>query len=66
MQQDMGIVNVRLTKEETDQLLKQAHRAYNTEVNDLLLTALGKTLSAWTGSEQVAILLEGLLTGKIS
>ncbi len=59
MQQDMGIVNVRLTKKETDQLLKQAHRAYNTEVNDLLLTALGKTLSAWTGSEQVAILLEG-------
>ncbi|MBP1176320.1 amino acid adenylation domain-containing protein/non-ribosomal peptide synthase protein (TIGR01720 family) [Paenibacillus sp. PvR133] len=59
MQQDMGIVNVRLTKEETDQLLKQAHRAYNTEVNDLLLTALGKTLSAWTGSEKVAILLEG-------
>ncbi|SFR11785.1 non-ribosomal peptide synthase/polyketide synthase [Paenibacillus sp. cl130] len=59
MQQDMGIVNVRLTKEETDQLLKQAHRAYNTEVNDLLLTGLGKTLSAWTGNEKVAILLEG-------
>ncbi|MCP3797620.1 amino acid adenylation domain-containing protein, partial [Paenibacillus sp. CH40] len=59
MQQDMGIVNVRLTKEETDQLLKQAHRVYNTEVNDLLLTAFGKTLSAWTGSEKVAILLEG-------
>ncbi|MGG4217920.1 non-ribosomal peptide synthase/polyketide synthase [Paenibacillus jamilae] len=59
LQQDMSIVNVRLTKEETDQLLKQAHRAYNTEVNDLLLTALGMTLSAWTGSEQVAILLEG-------
>ncbi|WDZ63753.1 non-ribosomal peptide synthase/polyketide synthase [Paenibacillus polymyxa] len=59
MQQDMGIVNVRLTKKETDQLLKQAHRAYKTEVNDLLLTALGKTLSTWSGSEQVAILLEG-------
>ncbi|WP_180984584.1 non-ribosomal peptide synthase/polyketide synthase [Paenibacillus sp. F4] len=59
MQQDMGIANVRLTKEETDQLLKQAHRAYNTEVNDLLLTALGKTLSAWTDSEKVAVLLEG-------
>ncbi|WP_277884426.1 amino acid adenylation domain-containing protein [Paenibacillus polymyxa] len=52
-------LTLKFTKEETDQLLKQAHRAYNTEVNDLLLTALGKTLSAWTGSEKVAILLEG-------
>ncbi|OMF65502.1 non-ribosomal peptide synthetase, partial [Paenibacillus peoriae] len=52
-------LSLKFTKEETDQLLKQAHRAYNTEVNDLLLTALGKTLSTWSGSEQVAILLEG-------
>ncbi|KJD42222.1 condensation domain-containing protein, partial [Paenibacillus terrae] len=52
-------LSLKFTKEETDQLLKQAHRAYNTEVNDLLLTALGMTLSTWTGSEQVAILLEG-------
>ncbi|MFB0832924.1 condensation domain-containing protein, partial [Brevibacillus laterosporus] len=47
------------TEEETSQLLKQAHRAYSTEVNDLLLTALGMTLYAWTGKESSLINLEG-------
>ncbi|MFB0832925.1 condensation domain-containing protein, partial [Brevibacillus laterosporus] len=47
------------TEEETSQLLKQAHRAYSTEVNDLLLTALCMTLYAWTGKERSLINLEG-------
>ncbi|MDG0057039.1 condensation domain-containing protein, partial [Paenibacillus sp. P2(2022)] len=38
---DTDTVVFQLTEEETGTLLKQAHRAYNTEVNDLLLTALG-------------------------
>ncbi|MBJ8193804.1 hypothetical protein JDS79_44645, partial [Bacillus cereus] len=41
---DTDTVVVQLTEEETERLLKQAHRAYNTEVNDLLLTALGMML----------------------
>ncbi|WP_018888333.1 non-ribosomal peptide synthetase, partial [Paenibacillus massiliensis] len=56
---DTDTVVVQLTQPQTEQLLKQAHRAYNTEVNDLLLTALGMTLQAWTGHERSLINLEG-------
>ncbi|WP_155617222.1 non-ribosomal peptide synthetase, partial [Paenibacillus polymyxa] len=56
---DTDTVAFQLTEEETEKLLKQAHRAYNTEVNDLLLTALGMTLYTWTGHERSLIHLEG-------
>ncbi|WP_156497366.1 non-ribosomal peptide synthetase, partial [Paenibacillus jamilae] len=46
---DTDTVVLQLTEEETSKLLKEAHRAYNTEVNDLLLTALGMMLYTWTG-----------------
>ncbi|WP_430182774.1 amino acid adenylation domain-containing protein, partial [Paenibacillus jamilae] len=59
MIRDMDTVTMQLTEEETVQLLKQAHHAYSTEVNDLLLTALGMTLYAWTGHESIFINLEG-------
>ncbi|WP_407873315.1 non-ribosomal peptide synthase/polyketide synthase [Paenibacillus melissococcoides] len=47
------------SRRETRQLLSEAHRAYGTEINDLLLTALGMAIQEWTGSEQVAVMLEG-------
>ncbi|WP_072731090.1 non-ribosomal peptide synthetase, partial [Paenibacillus sp. NAIST15-1] len=47
------------SRRETQQLLTQANRAYGTEINDLLLTALGMAIQEWTGSEQVAVMLEG-------
>ncbi|MGW8959227.1 amino acid adenylation domain-containing protein [Paenibacillus sp. NPDC055715] len=47
------------TGAETEQLLKQANRAYHTEVNDLLLTAVGMALQAWSGNERFLIHLEG-------
>ncbi|KZE78885.1 non-ribosomal peptide synthetase [Paenibacillus elgii] len=47
------------TEQETEQLLKQAHRAYNTEVNDLLLTAVGMAVHRWTGMERMLVNLEG-------
>ncbi|MBY0073275.1 non-ribosomal peptide synthetase, partial [Paenibacillus polymyxa] len=56
---DTDTVVFQLTEEETEKLLKQAHRAYNTEVNDLLLTALGMMLYTWTGHERSLINLEG-------
>ncbi|MGG4216585.1 condensation domain-containing protein, partial [Paenibacillus alvei] len=56
---DTDSVAFQLTEEETERLLKQAHRAYNTEVNDLLLTALGMMLYTWTGHERSLINLEG-------
>nr|WP_258529517.1 condensation domain-containing protein [Paenibacillus polymyxa] len=37
----------------------ESHRAYHTEVNDLLLTALGSALYNWSGQERVLVNLEG-------
>ncbi|MCV9951204.1 non-ribosomal peptide synthetase [Paenibacillus sp. BT-177] len=56
---DSGLVTVCWTAEETEQLLKQAHRAYHTEMNDLLLAALGLAVQAWSGRERVLVNLEG-------
>nr|WP_231505345.1 non-ribosomal peptide synthetase [Paenibacillus massiliensis] len=57
--QDTETVMAQWTEQETSQLLTQANRAYNTEVNDLLLTALGMAVHEWTGMEQVMVSLEG-------
>uniref|UniRef100_UPI000FDAE023 non-ribosomal peptide synthetase n=1 Tax=Paenibacillus kobensis TaxID=59841 RepID=UPI000FDAE023 len=56
---DTEVVEIAWTLEETELLLKNAHRAYNTEVNDLLLTALGMAVSAWSGRSGIRIDLEG-------
>ncbi|MCP3738294.1 amino acid adenylation domain-containing protein [Rossellomorea sp. BNER] len=52
-------VELSLTEEQTTQLLSRIHHAYNTEINDILLTSLGLTLRNWSDSDQVSILLEG-------
>ncbi|SFJ94176.1 condensation domain-containing protein, partial [Thermoflavimicrobium dichotomicum] len=56
---DRKTITVSLTEEETQQLLTEAHRAYQTEINDLLLTALALTVKEWTGETRVALNLEG-------
>ncbi|AYK08267.1 non-ribosomal peptide synthetase [Brevibacillus laterosporus] len=48
-----------LSTKETEDLLKHAHHTYNTEINDILLTALGLTLSEWSGQTQIRVDLEG-------
>ncbi|KEQ24251.1 non-ribosomal peptide synthetase [Paenibacillus tyrfis] len=50
---------ITLPTEETERLLKQVHRAYNTEINDILLTALGLTLKEWMNTNRIVIQLEG-------
>ncbi|ARU60826.1 hypothetical protein CBW65_06755 [Tumebacillus avium] len=57
--QDSAIATAGLTPEETELLLKQANRAYNTEINDLLLTALGLAVQDWAGLNSVPVSLEG-------
>ncbi len=52
-------VSVRLTKDETDALLHQVPGVYRTQVNDVLLSALGRALSWWTGEGTVSVALEG-------
>lgn len=52
-------ITVTLTPEETENLLKNTHRAYRTEINDILLAALGMTFRDWMGEDRVLISLEG-------
>ncbi|HVI46052.1 MAG TPA: non-ribosomal peptide synthase/polyketide synthase [Chitinophaga sp.] len=50
---------VTLPADLTGQLLKEAHHAYNTGINDLLLAALARTLTVWTKENQIVIGMEG-------
>jgi amino acid adenylation domain-containing protein/non-ribosomal peptide synthase protein (TIGR01720 family) len=52
-------VTVSLTPAETEALLRDVPAAYHTQINDVLLTALTQTLGAWTGSDSIALDLEG-------
>ncbi|KHD73657.1 hypothetical protein MB27_33325 [Actinoplanes utahensis] len=56
---DTATVTARLTATETEALLQQVPRAYRTQVNDVLLTALTATLHDWTGRRCTAVDLEG-------
>ncbi|AET57957.1 amino acid adenylation domain-containing protein [Paenibacillus terrae HPL-003] len=55
---DMDFIDISLTQEETEALLTKAPPAYNTEINDLLLTALVKAIKDWTGNPDVAVDVE--------
>ncbi|WP_027468179.1 non-ribosomal peptide synthetase [Deefgea rivuli] len=52
-------VAVELDTTATQALLQQVPAAYRTQINDVLLTALGRALCQWSGREQVLIDLEG-------
>ncbi|WP_354683022.1 amino acid adenylation domain-containing protein [Cupriavidus necator] len=51
-------VTLTLPADQTHALLQRAPAAYRTRVNDLLLTALARALSGWTGRPQVLVDLE--------
>ncbi|MET7305396.1 condensation domain-containing protein, partial [Embleya sp. NPDC005575] len=48
-----------LDARETNALLRDVPRAFNTRINDALLTALARTVGRWTGSGDTLIGLEG-------
>ena len=52
-------VSVSLNFEETRALLQEVPKAYHTQINDVLLTALVQVLAAWSGSNSVLVELEG-------
>ncbi|NDE18828.1 MAG: hypothetical protein EB000_00060, partial [Alphaproteobacteria bacterium] len=54
-----NVANVALSKEQTKQLLRESNKAYHTQANDILLTALGYALFEVTGSRVNHIVLEG-------
>ncbi len=51
-------IKVALDETSTEYLLKDANTAFNTDLNDLLMTAILKTLMDWTGHDHVMIDLE--------
>ncbi|MGH3749808.1 MAG: condensation domain-containing protein, partial [Micromonosporaceae bacterium] len=52
-------VTVGLDSEQTRALLQDVPGVYRTQVNDVLLAALGRVLGAWTGRDRVLVDLEG-------
>jgi amino acid adenylation domain-containing protein/non-ribosomal peptide synthase protein (TIGR01720 family) len=52
-------VTVHLGRTQTAALLHQVPGVYRTQVNDVLLSALGSALSSWTGRDRVLVALEG-------
>jgi amino acid adenylation domain-containing protein/non-ribosomal peptide synthase protein (TIGR01720 family) len=52
-------VTVSLNAEETRALLQEVPAAYRTQINDVLLTALGQAFAGWTGASALLFDLEG-------
>ncbi|PWG07007.1 non-ribosomal peptide synthetase, partial [Streptomyces sp. V2] len=52
-------VTVALSAEQTEALLSRVPSVYRTQVNDVLLTALARTLRTWTGRDRIVVNLEG-------
>ncbi|MEY9910141.1 amino acid adenylation domain-containing protein/non-ribosomal peptide synthase protein (TIGR01720 family) [Catenulispora sp. MAP12-49] len=52
-------ITVRLSPEDTSLLLRTLPDTYRTQANDVLLSALGRVLCAWSGHEQVLVDIEG-------
>ncbi|MEU1014063.1 non-ribosomal peptide synthase/polyketide synthase [Streptomyces sp. NPDC005898] len=52
-------VRTRVDRDTTEALLRRVPGAYRTQVNDVLLSALGRVLADWTGADRVTVALEG-------
>jgi amino acid adenylation domain-containing protein/non-ribosomal peptide synthase protein (TIGR01720 family) len=52
-------VSVRLDRADTDALLRKVPGVYRTQVNDVLVSALGRVLHRWTGRDSVLVAMEG-------
>ncbi|GAA3623460.1 amino acid adenylation domain-containing protein [Flavivirga jejuensis] len=59
LEKQAAFSNIEISQKLTGDLLQQANKAYHTEVNDLLLTALGLTLQSWNKKTRNVITLEG-------
>ncbi|HKX28122.1 MAG TPA: amino acid adenylation domain-containing protein, partial [Blastocatellia bacterium] len=50
---------VSLTEDETRRLLQEIPRAYKTQINEVLLAAVGRAIGEWSGSSTVLVEVEG-------
>ncbi|WP_259698893.1 condensation domain-containing protein, partial [Pseudomonas chlororaphis] len=57
--QHASSLSSRLDKAHTQRLLQDAPAAYRTQINDLLLTALARVITRWTGEASALVQLEG-------
>ncbi|GAA4897699.1 amino acid adenylation domain-containing protein [Stackebrandtia albiflava] len=57
--QSRRVVTANLTPSETDALLRDVPRAFGSQINDALLTALAVTVREWTGDDALSVSLEG-------
>jgi amino acid adenylation domain-containing protein len=60
LQENQESVEIVFSPEETEQLLREVNWEYNTEIDDILLTALGRTIQQATGGNRFLINLTGL------
>ncbi len=58
-QESVRTVDVTLPADVTDALVRRVPSAYRTEINDVLLTALARTLTEWTGGRDALVEVEG-------
>ncbi|PEF71825.1 hypothetical protein CON94_29840, partial [Bacillus pseudomycoides] len=56
---DSRTLSISLNEKDTQSLLKDTHRAYKTDMNNLLLCTLGFALHECTGQEEIPLHLEG-------
>jgi amino acid adenylation domain-containing protein/non-ribosomal peptide synthase protein (TIGR01720 family) len=52
-------VRASLDEDKTRALLSEVPKTYNTQINDVLLTALARAFSQWTGDDSLWLVLEG-------
>jgi non-ribosomal peptide synthase protein (TIGR01720 family) len=57
--EDCEEVSFLLSKELTTQLISNIHHIYQTEINDILLTAVSLSIKKWLHSDRIGIMLEG-------
>ncbi|MBN1050268.1 non-ribosomal peptide synthetase [Clostridium botulinum] len=53
------IIKLTFDKEHTRNLLKNANKSYNTNIDDLLITALMISINKWCGNDTVIVNMEG-------
>ena len=52
------VVNVKLSEEDTKALLYEVPEIYGTQIDEVLLTALARTLNRWTGGKAILVDME--------
>ncbi|OKP83968.1 hypothetical protein A3844_21070 [Paenibacillus helianthi] len=56
---DGKYIEVQLDEDMTEKALRQVNQAYNTEINDILMTALAMAIHEWDGRKEICIDMEG-------